>query len=93
MEGGDFLENISWFWKLYLQWGLPASSSIAFIILSINTAIMGENKDKTVQAHWIANVVAIVFYCLAIFTAIILWFLQPNVPSIPIVEAVTKTFK
>jgi hypothetical protein len=92
MEGGDFLGTIYWLWRLYLTWGLIVQSVVAFLILSINTMIMGTNKDKTVQAHWGANVAAIVFYCLTIISAGLLWAFPPSAAAKEIVEGVQKAF-
>ena len=92
MEGGDFMSILYWLWRAYLTYGLIVQSVVAFLILSINTMIMGANKDKTVQAHWGANVAAIVFYCMAIVSAGVLWYFPASVEQAHAVASVAKAF-
>jgi hypothetical protein len=79
MNGGSIMGVAYTIWRMYIAWGLVVQSLIAFIILSINTIVMGYNKDKTVQSHWIANIFSIVFYVLAISCALILWFFPAQI--------------
>jgi len=92
MEGGDFMQTVYWLWRMYLTWGLIVQSVVAFLILSINTMVMGANKDKTVQAHWSANVASIVFYCFALLSAGILWYFPANIAQAQAVATVAKAF-
>jgi hypothetical protein len=73
MSGGTIMGIAYNIWKVYIAWGVLVQSLIAFIILSINTIVMGYNKDKTVQSHWIANVFSIVFYVLATLCGLFLY--------------------
>jgi len=92
MEGGDFFGTLYWIWRIYLTWGLIVQSVIAFLILSINTIIMGTNKDKTVQAHWAANVSAIVFYCFTLVSIALLYYFPPSNAAAQIADGIQKAF-
>jgi len=92
MEGGDFFKTLYWIWTIYITWGLIAQSIIGFSILSFNTMVMGWNKDPAVKAHWAANVAAIVFYILAVISALLLWWFPVNAQQAQAVTSVAKAF-
>jgi uncharacterized integral membrane protein len=93
MELKEVSKSIYWLWTMYITWGLIVQSVVAFLILFINTCIMGQNKDKTVQSHWAANVSAIVFYILAIISGLILYYFPANAIQAKAVETVAKAFE
>ena len=93
MDSKEILTFIYWLWTMYITWGLIVQSVVAFLILCINTWAMSSNKDKTVQNHYAANIAAIIFYCLAIMSGLILYFFPANAIQAKAVETVAKAFE